>query len=95
MPELLIYIFVFVFGATIGSFLNVCIYRLPLKKSIVSPPSACPQCGKRLPFYENIPILSYILLRGRCRGCNASFSVRYLIIEALTALMAVALYASF
>ncbi|NOS35306.1 MAG: prepilin peptidase [Deltaproteobacteria bacterium] len=95
VPDLLIHIFVFAFGATIGSFLNVCIYRLPLKKSIVSPPSACPVCGRRLPFYDNIPIFSYMLLRGRCRGCGASFSIRYLAIEVVTALMAVAIYASF
>ncbi|MFQ5328955.1 MAG: prepilin peptidase [Thermodesulfobacteriota bacterium] len=95
MPDLLIQIFVFIFGAAIGSFLNVCIYRLPLKKSIVSPPSACPQCDRRLPFYDNIPILSYILLRGRCRGCGTSFSIRYLAVEFLTALMAVVIYAAF
>ena len=62
-------IFAFVFGACIGSFLNVCIYRIPEGKSIVYPPSACPQCGYVLRFYDNIPIISYILLRARCRRC--------------------------
>ncbi len=95
VPDLLIQIFVFAFGATIGSFLNVCIYRLPLKQSIVSPPSACPVCGRRLPFYDNMPILSYIILRGRCRGCGVSFSIRYLTVEVLTAIMAVAVYVIF
>ncbi|MCP3677370.1 MAG: prepilin peptidase [Deltaproteobacteria bacterium] len=95
VPDLLIQIFVFAFGATIGSFLNVCIYRLPLKQSIVSPPSACPVCGRRLPFYDNMPILSYIILRGRCRGCGVSFSIRYLTVEVLTAIMAVAVYVAF
>jgi len=95
MPGLVIQIFAFIFGAAIGSFLNVCIYRIPLKKSIVSPPSACPQCGRQLPFYDNIPILSYILLRGRCRGCGVSFSIRYPVVELLTALLAVVVYAAF
>ena len=95
MPETLIYIFTFAFGAAIGSFLNVCVYRLPLKKSIISPPSACPQCDRRLPFYDNIPIFSYIALLGKCRGCGAPFSLRYLTVEVLTALAAVGCYAYF
>ena len=75
------------FGAVIGSFLNVCIHRLPRGASIVWPGSACPNCARALPWYENIPILSYVALVGRCRGCRARISVRYPIVEGLTALM--------
>jgi leader peptidase (prepilin peptidase)/N-methyltransferase len=75
------------FGAAIGSFLNVCIYRLPLDLSVVRPPSACPACGRRLPWFENIPIFSYVLLRGRCRGCGEPISLQYPVVEALTAVM--------
>jgi leader peptidase (prepilin peptidase)/N-methyltransferase len=76
-----------VFGSLIGSFLNVCIYRLPLGKSVVWPGSACPGCRRELSWYENIPILSYLALRGRCRSCAARISPRYPIVEALTAAM--------
>ena len=87
----LIWIF-FVFGACIGSFLNVCIYRLPESKSIVYPGSACPVCGYRLRSYDNIPILSYFLLRGKCRSCHTVIPVRYLLVELLGGLFAVAVY---
>ena len=63
-------------GAIIGSFLNVCIHRLPRGSSIVSPPSACPECGRVLSWQDNIPVLSYVALRGRCRTCRAPISVR-------------------
>ena len=79
------FLFVTVFGALIGSFLNVCIYRLPLGKSIVWPGSACTNCGRELSWYENIPIVSYLALRGRCRSCRTPISARYPIVEALTA----------
>lgn len=85
----------FLFGAAIGSFLNVCIYRVPLGLSIVSPPSACPGCGKKIAFYDNIPILSYLLLGGRCRGCGSKISARYPLIEAATGLLASALVYKF
>ena len=75
------------FGAVIGSFLNVVIYRLPLQKSIVWPSSACPHCARELMWYENIPVLSYLALRGRCRTCGAGISVQYPLVEALTAIM--------
>jgi len=75
------------FGALVGSFLNVCIYRLPLDKSVVWPASACPYCGRLLSWYENIPVLSWLALRARCRTCAAPIGVRYPIIEALTATM--------
>lgn len=72
---------VFVLGAVIGSFLNVCIYRIPAKQSIVSPPSSCPQCGHRICWYQNVPIISYLFLRGRCSGCGQKISLRYPLIE--------------
>jgi leader peptidase (prepilin peptidase)/N-methyltransferase len=75
------------FGAVIGSFLNVCIYRVPLKKSIVWPSSACPHCRRELSWYENIPVFSWLVLRGRCRTCGASIGIQYPIVEALTAVM--------
>jgi leader peptidase (prepilin peptidase)/N-methyltransferase len=75
------------FGAVFGSFLNVCIYRLPRARSIVWPDSACPLCDRPLAWFENVPIASYLALRGRCRSCKASISLRYPIVEALTALM--------
>ncbi len=75
------------FGAIVGSFLNVCIYRLPIGKSLVWPSSACPHCGRELSWYENIPIVSYLALRARCRTCAARISVRYPFVEALTATM--------
>ena len=74
-------------GAIIGSFLNVCVHRLPRQQSVAWPPSACPNCGHMLAWYENIPVLSYLALRARCRKCRAPISARYPIIEALTALM--------
>jgi leader peptidase (prepilin peptidase)/N-methyltransferase len=75
------------FGAVIGSFLNVCIYRIPKKKSVVLPPSACAMCGHRLTWIENIPVFSYLLLGGKCRGCGAHISIQYLIVELITAAM--------
>ncbi len=86
---------IFLFGACIGSFLNVCIYRLPLNRSIVTPRSACPSCGTLVRFYDNIPILSYLLLMGRCRHCRASIGLRYPLVEGLTGLCALAVYVRF
>jgi leader peptidase (prepilin peptidase) / N-methyltransferase len=71
-------------GLVIGSFLNVCIHRLPRRTSIVSPGSQCPQCGYALRWYDNVPVLSYVLLGGRCRGCKARISARYPIVELIT-----------
>lgn len=81
---------VLVFGLCIGSFLNVCIHRLPESQSIVRPPSSCPKCGHRIRPYDNIPIFSYLILLGRCRRCGVRISVRYPAVELLTGLMAVA-----
>jgi leader peptidase (prepilin peptidase)/N-methyltransferase len=86
---------VFVFGAAIGSFLNVCIYRMPIGKSIVSPPSSCPGCGQRIAWFDNIPLVSYLVLRGRCRRCGARFSARYFFVELLTALMFLVIWVTF
>jgi leader peptidase (prepilin peptidase)/N-methyltransferase len=78
---------IFLLGAIIGSFLNVCVYRIPAGQSIVSPPSRCPQCGASIRWYQNIPIVSYLVLRGRCAGCRARISPRYPLVEALTGLL--------
>ncbi|HXZ86296.1 MAG TPA: prepilin peptidase [Myxococcota bacterium] len=77
--------FAFALGACIGSFLNVVIWRLPRAESLVRPGSHCPACGAAIPFWANVPLLSYALLRGRCRACRAHISLRYPLVEALTA----------
>ncbi|MBI2988541.1 MAG: prepilin peptidase [Deltaproteobacteria bacterium] len=87
----LLSLLVFIFGAIVGSFLNVCIARLPKEESIVSPPSHCPCCNTPIPFYDNIPLISYIFLRGRCRFCGERISPRYFIVEFLMAVFAVLL----
>ena len=76
--------FVFILGLVFGSFFNVCIYRIPRGESIVSPPSHCTYCNNRLKFYDMIPVLSYIFLRGRCRYCKEKISIKYPVIELLT-----------
>lgn len=85
----------FVLGLVVGSFLNVCIYRIPAGLSIVSPPSACPKCHRQIRWFENIPLLSFLLLAGRCSGCRAHISVRYPLIEALTGFLFVMVLYSF
>ena len=75
------------FGAVVGSFLNVCIHRLPLGKSLVWPASACPGCGHEIQWYDNIPVVSFLALGGRCRYCGATIAARYPIVEALTSVM--------
>jgi leader peptidase (prepilin peptidase)/N-methyltransferase len=76
----------FAFGCIVGSFLNVCIYRMPLDLSVVSPPSHCPHCKYSIPFYLNIPLLTWLSLHGRCKNCGAPISPRYFIVELLTGL---------
>jgi leader peptidase (prepilin peptidase) / N-methyltransferase len=83
---------VFLFGAIVGSFLNVCIARIPSGESIMRPPSHCPKCKRRIAFYDNIPIISYLILLGRCRYCGERISPRYLFVEALMGAMAALLY---
>ncbi len=90
MPNGLILSTAFTFGACIGSFLNVCIWRLPESKSIVTPASKCPRCNTPIRFYDNIPIISYIFLKGKCRTCREPISIRYPLVEFLTGLVAMA-----
>ena len=81
-----------ILGFVFGSFLNVCIYRLPKHESIFKPRSRCPQCNHQLKFWENIPVLSYLVLRGKCSNCKIEISLRYPLIEILTALVFVVIY---
>ena len=85
IPPVYGYIAAGIFGAIIGSFLNVVIHRLPLEESIVFPNSRCPSCGASIAFYDNIPVLSYVALGGKCRGCKKRISFRYPAVELLTA----------
>jgi leader peptidase (prepilin peptidase)/N-methyltransferase len=84
LPAPIIYAFAAAFGLVIGSFLNVCIHRLPRGESVVSPPSRCPACGRPVRWFDNVPVVSWLLLRGRCRACGAPISAVYPLVEALT-----------
>jgi leader peptidase (prepilin peptidase)/N-methyltransferase len=86
---------VFMFGTIIGSFLNVCIVRMPQEKSVVFPSSHCPKCNKSLAWYDNIPLISWLVLRGRCRQCQAPISFRYFGVELLTGLTFASFYIHF
>ena len=92
LPEISLTIFFFALGASIGSMINVLVYRIPLGLSVVSPPSRCPGCDTRLTWRENIPILGWILLRGKCRFCGVKISPEYPIVEAFTALLFAGFY---
>ena len=85
----------FALGLCWGSFLNVCIYRLPRGRSVVTPRSACPQCGKMIPLYHNIPVVSWLLLRGKCRECGQPITPRYMIVELLTGAVFMGCYLHF
>jgi leader peptidase (prepilin peptidase)/N-methyltransferase len=87
--------FAFIFGAVIGSFLNVCIFRIPAKTSIIKPPSQCPHCHHPIRFYDNIPIISFIVLRSKCRDCGGKISWRYPLVELITAVLSLLLFLKF
>ena len=87
-----LYLIVYVFGSLIGSFLNVCIYRMPRGLSIISPSSRCPFCSMPVKPWDNIPIVSYLMLRGKCRNCREKISARYPLVEALNAFLYVAVF---
>lgn len=95
MEGLMFPLVVFIFGAIVGSFLNVCIGRIPNGESIVRPPSHCPKCQGPISFYDNIPLLSYLILRRRCRSCREKISPRYFVVELLMAGLSVALFDRF
>jgi leader peptidase (prepilin peptidase)/N-methyltransferase len=95
MNQWVISLFAFVFGAVVGSFLNVCIYRLPRSESIVFPASHCPGCGRVIRPYDNVPILSYLVLRGRCRTCGVRISPQYPVVELINALLTMFLFIKF
>ena len=91
----LLYIFFTAVGAVVGSFLNVLIFRIPEGQSIVLPSSHCPKCGHAVRVYDNIPIISYLILRGKCRDCHEKISVQYPVVEAITALISLFLFLKF
>ncbi|MGH7885789.1 MAG: prepilin peptidase [Thermodesulfobacteriota bacterium] len=91
----MIEIIVFIFGVVIGSFLNVCIYRLPRKESIVFPPSRCTSCYNKIKTYHNIPIFGYLYLKGKCSNCSEKISIMYPVVELLSGLLALFLYLKF
>ena len=92
MIDIVLKIFLFCLGAVVGSFLNVCIYRLPRKESIIQPGSHCPHCKHKISWYDNIPFLSYIILRRRCRHCGRRISFRYFMVELFTACLILILF---
>jgi leader peptidase (prepilin peptidase)/N-methyltransferase len=92
---MLLNFYAFIFGAVVGSFLNVCIFRMPAKTSIIKPLSQCPHCHHPIRFYDNIPLISYILLIGKCRDCGGKISWRYPLVELITALLSLFLFLKF
>lgn len=88
-------VFAFIFGAAVGSFLNVCIFRLPGKESLIKPLSRCPHCQHPIRFYDNIPLVSFILLKGKCRDCQGNISGRYPLVELITASLCLLLFLKF
>jgi len=89
------YVVSIIFGAIVGSFLNVCIFRLPREESIIWPGSRCPHCKKAIKFYDNVPLISYLLLGGKCRQCQGPISLQYPLIEGITALSSFVLFMKF
>ncbi|MFH1716248.1 MAG: prepilin peptidase [Planctomycetota bacterium] len=92
VPDWIWFVFIFAFGCCIGSFLNVVVYRLPRDKSLVSPPSSCPACGRHIRFYDNVPLVSWLVLGRKCRYCKAPISPRYFVIELLTGVIFIGLF---
>lgn len=88
-------VIIILFGLALGSFLNVVIYRLPRHLSLISPPSSCPRCGKRIKVFENIPLLSYLILGGRCSECRTRIPLTYPLVEVLTPLCFLLLYSQY
>jgi leader peptidase (prepilin peptidase) / N-methyltransferase len=84
---ILLMVYAGILGACVGSFLNVCVYRWPEDRSVVSPPSTCPGCGARIKWYDNVPVLGWMRLRGRCRSCGVPISIQYPLVELVTALL--------
>ncbi|MGQ9695722.1 MAG: prepilin peptidase [Thermodesulfobacteriota bacterium] len=95
MDSWLIFLIIFLLGCCLGSFLNVCIYRLPRNLSIIFPNSFCPACHLPIRPYDNIPLISFLILRGRCRKCRAKISWRYPLVEALMGIITLALFLKF
>ncbi len=95
LPDTWLFVAALVVGAMLGSFGNVLIWRLPRDESVVKPPSHCTKCGHKIRFYDNVPILSYLWLRGRCRDCKAPISPRYLLVELASGLLFVGAAAAF
>lgn len=95
LPTGLMGLIIFSLGACIGSFLNVCIFRIPAGTSVVTPPSACRKCGHRLAWWENIPLISFLILRGKCRSCGEKISIQYPIVEFLNGVLYVLLWLRF
>jgi leader peptidase (prepilin peptidase) / N-methyltransferase len=93
--DMILNIFAFIFGAAVGSFLNVCIFRIPSKESIAKPLSRCPHCHHPIRFYDNIPIISFVVLRAKCRDCSEKISWRYPLVEVITGLLALLLFIKF
>jgi len=94
-PYLTLSLFALVTGMIVGSFLNVCICRMPKGESVVFPPSHCPRCDYRIRWYDNIPLVSYLVLRGKCRGCGMHISIQYPLVELLNGLLSLALFLRF
>ncbi|MBI9018427.1 MAG: prepilin peptidase [Phycisphaerae bacterium] len=92
IPSIIWIIFLFLLGACVGSFLNVVVYRMPREISLVYPPSRCPNCDRNIPWYDNIPIVGWFILKGKCRQCKQPFSFRYPLFELLTALIFTSLF---
>lgn len=95
LPTIILYVIVFLFGIVIGSFLNVCIYRLPKKENIVKIRSHCMNCGYQLKWYDLIPLFSYLFLGGRCRKCKQQISIQYPIVEALNGVLYILIFAEY